>query len=392
MELYILNKDYEQIALIDEADSILWNKKYNDIGECEIYLPCTIEMLEILQEDYYVYRYDDDMFCQIKTIRIETNVEQGDYIIATAQDICTMLSGRIVWDAIVYSGNAGEFIQKVLNDNVINSNQSSRNIPNLIFDNSSYTDYFNDLITISVHTEDILQLIIATCKTYNIGFRMSFDIEAKKLVFKLYKGKDKSTTQSDEYIEFSPTFANILSSNYERDSSNFKNYAIVGAKDSDESLMYIPVSLDGTEPSGEARKELYVDATSTSREIKEAEMFRIFLNTPFTQTATYYSININGVEVITATKDGDKLLATDFTYQLMLEIIGRNALIEHNKTQTFSGEIDTIDTYEYKKDYDLGDIVKVENEYQISANARIIEILESEDSEHNYSVEPKFEY
>ena len=128
MKLYILNKEYERIALIDEADSILWNKKFNDVGECEIYLPCESDILEVLQVGNYVYRYDDDMFCQISLLEIETDVEKGDYVIATAQDICTMLSGRIVWDRIVFSGSVGNFLKKVLNDNVINSNQRIRNI------------------------------------------------------------------------------------------------------------------------------------------------------------------------------------------------------------------------------------------------------------------------
>lgn len=389
MKLYILNKDYEQIALIDQADSTLWIKRFNDIGECEIYLPCNYENLEVLQVGNFIYRYDDDMFLQIKTLEIETDVEKGDYIIATATDMCIIFSDRIVWDRIVFSGSVGNFLKKVINDNVINSNQRQRNIPNLTIDEESF-NAITDLISKETHSDDILQLIISTCKAYNIGFRVRYDLNAKKLVMVLKKGKNKATTQSEEYIEFSPTFSNILSSSYKEDSSNYKNYAVVGAKDIDESLMYITVWQGNTEPSGENRKEIYVDATSQSREISVEELLLLYPNA--TLSGNTYSVIIGGISIPVAIVNGDKVTLESIAFEKLLNIIGVNALIEHNRTQSFSGQVDTIDTYEYKKDYDLGDIVNVVNEYGISANAQIIEIFESEDNEKGYEIEPKFQF
>lgn len=389
MKLYILNKDYEQIALIDQADSILWIKKFNDIGECEIYVPCDYESLDVLQVGNFIYRYDDDMFCEIKTLEIETDVEKGDYIIATAQDICTILSGRIVWDRIVFSGSVGDFLKKVLNDNVINSNQKQRNIPNITLDEESFNAIKNS-ISKETQSEDILQLIIATCKAYNIGFRVSYNLDTKKLVIRLKKGENKATIQSEEYVEFSPTFSNILSSSYKEDSSNYKNYAIVGAKDVDETLMYMTVSLDGTEPTGANRKEIYVDATGQSREISVEELLLLYPDAK--SNGTEYSVTISGISIPVAKVNGDKVILEHIAFGKLLNIIGINSLIDHNRTQSFSGQVDTIDTYEYKKDYDLGDVVNVVNEYGISANAQIIEIFESEDNEKGYEIEPKFQF
>lgn len=389
MQVYILNEDFEQIAIIDQADSILWQKKYNDVGECEIYLPCDNEALSVLKDGFYVYRYDDDMLCQIKNIKLETDVEKGDYLIATAKDICTILSGRIVWDRIVYSGSVGGFLKKVLNDNVINSNQGKRNIPYLTLDEQSFNAITNE-ITKETQSEDILQLIISTCKAYNVGFRVSLNLNTKKLVLRLYKGKNKATMQSDNYIEFSPTFANIISSSYEEDSSNYKNYAIVGAKDVDETLMYITVSLDGNEPSGENRKEIYVDATSQSRDVSVEELLLLYPNA--TLSGTTYSVTISGVPISVATVNDDKVTLTDTAFERLLNVIGINALIEHQKSHSFNGNVDAIDTYEYKTDYDLGDIVNVINEYGISANALITEVMESKDNENGYEIEPRFEF
>ena len=389
MQIYILNPEYEFVGMIDEAESVVWHKKYNDAGEAEIYIPCTHTHLELLQKNNYLYRYDDDMFCKIETVEIETDVENGNYIIATAADICKIISDRIVWDNFTFSGTVGEFIKKVLTDNVINSNLQSRNIANFTIDENSI-DSITDEITYTTKNEDILQLIITTCKTYNCGFRVAYNTNTQLLVFRLYKGANKATNQSDEYVEFSPQFANIISSKYKQSASNHKNFAIVGAKDTDESIMYITVWGGVSEPQGEARKEIYVDATSTSRDITVEELLQIFPTATLAGSA--YTINNAGEVISVATVNDDKVTVTDYTYQKMLEIIGFNALAERAETQEFTGEVDTFNSYQYKNDYDLGDIVYALNEYDVGAPAQITEVWETEDNENGYQIEPTFEY
>ncbi len=389
MQVYILTPDYELLGMIDEAESVVWHKKYNDVGEAEIYVPCNEMYIDLLLDGKYLYRNDDDMFCKIETHEITTDAEAGDYITATAADICKILSGRIVWDNFTYSGTVGGFIKKVLNENVITSTQPTRNIPNFTIDESSL-DSITDEITYTTKSDDILQLIISTCKTVNCGFGVSYNMNTQKLVFRLYRGKNKATTQSSEYVEFSPQFANILSSHFKADESNHKTVAVVGAKDSDESLMYITVYAGDVEPQGEEREEMYIDATSTSRDITADELLQMFPSA--TLSGTTYSVTISGVQIDVATVDGDKVTVTDFTFEKMLEIIGYNGLSERTKTQEFTGEVDTIDTYDYKTDYDLGDVVKVINDYGIEAAAQITEVWETDDNENGYSVEPKFEF
>lgn len=399
MELYILNSQYEMVGMIDAAESILWNKKYNDVGYCEIYVPCDEEMLALLQRGHYVYRYDDDMFCKIETVEITTDAEEGDYIIATANDMGNILAGRIVRWQIVYSGTVAGFIRQVLVENLINPAQSQRRITNFEVDDSNFSE-FRDRIEVTTSAEDILQLIIATCKAYNYGFRVSYNINTQKLVFRLYRGADKATAQSDEYIEFSPTFANILSSNYKEDESNFKNIAYVGYMNSNEEFALLSMYNGTSETDGEERREVYVDGTQQSREVTLNELKGLFPSAYRTGN-TYYiddagkTIAVATVEVVENTETGeseDKITVTDYSYMQIIQRLGRFALAEHTKKQSISGSVDTIDTYEYKADYDLGDVVKVVNEYGISAEAQIVEIMESDDNENGYVVEPVFEY
>ena len=410
MKLYILNKEYERIALVDEADSILWNKKFNDAGECEIYVPCERDILEVLQVGNYVYRYDDDMFCQILSFEIETDVENGDYIIATAPDISTvLLSGRFIRWNFEYSGKVVDFIEKILIDNLISPQQEQRRLSNFEIDKSNF-ETIPDTIKYTTKNEDIFELIKTTCKAYNLGFRVSFDINAKKFIFRLYKSENKATMLNNNYVEFSPAFANMLSTNYSVDNSNFKNVVYVSYKTTNEQVLlyskYRGQDLGIEEPFGEARKEIFVDGTGTSRDTTLEELQFIYgagnvKRSPETGGTTgYYYVLVNNEEKKIATfelktNDGvseEKLIVTDDTYMLVIQSLANNILSEHIKTQEFSGIVDTIDTYEYKKDYDLGDVVNVINEYGISANAQITEVMESEDNDKGYIVEPKFQF
>ena len=402
MKVYVLNPQYEIIGMIDEAESVLWQKKYNDIGDAEVYITCNDVYLELLKRGNYLFRYDDDMVCKIEKREIETDVENGDYIIAPALDICNMLSGRVVRWQIVYSGTVAGFIKKVLTDNVINPAQAARKIPNFKFllDTSNGAE-FTEEIDVSSFTDDLLQLITTTCKTYNYGFRLSYDMNARELVFRLYKGKNKALHTGEEYVEFSPQFANILSSNYVEDGSNYKNVCYVGYKGADEKTYLLSLHNGAEEPQGEARREIYVDGTGTSRDITYAELYQMFptmskdsqTDAEGKVTSTYY---INGRGQIVATSEGtgteEKITVSDYTYLLLIRALGNNTLAEHTETTQFRGNVDTIDTYEYKTDYNLGDIVKAVNEHGIQAEARITEVLESDDNEDGHTGEPVFEF
>lgn len=421
MQIYILSgKDYarlhntgerELIGVIDEQEDIVFNKRFNDVGYAALKVACDVEMLDLLRRGNYIFRYDDDMICKIVTPLIDTHVEQGDYLTVDAVDMNNILAGRIVRWEVAYSGTAAGFIKRLIVENVISPKQSQRKIENFEFDDSNFAE-FTETINVAkgIATQDLLQLIVTTCKTYNYGFRVSFNIETGKLVFRLIKGKNKATTDSDEYVEFSPNYANIISSHYKEDESNYKNVVYIGYKsaDKDDENIYLLSLFDGeTEPQGEDRQELYVDATGTSREIDLDTLQTIFngnvKRSPATQgaeTSGYYYVTVDGADQKVATfevttTDGEtpeEITVTDYTYFLLIRAVGMNALAEHIKTQEFSGEVDTVDTYEYKKDYDLGDIVKVANEYGIEAAAQITEVTESESAENPYTVEPKYEY
>lgn len=401
MQIYVLDANYDTISYIDVTESTLWNKRFNDLGESEIYIPCDVEMLSILRRGHFLYRYDDDMVCRIEKVEIETNVENGDYIIATAVDMSKILAARIVRWNTTYSGTAARFIKKVIDDNIINPKDdkgntlAARKIDNFVFDmTDDELSAFTETINVTANAEDLLQLVIATCKANNYGFRTSLDIDEKKLKFKLYKGVDRSLREMDGYVEFSHIFGNIISSQYEANESNYKNVAYVSYKDSSDNVHLLSLHTGTKEPSGEDRREIFVDGTGTSRDITYEELTQMY---PTVQKVNNeYSITENGEKIVVARSTGqgedEKITVTDYTYLQLIRTIGINLLESKAITEIFSGEVDVADSYCYKTDYDIGDIVRVINEYGIEARAQVVEIMESEDNDSGYIVEPRFQY
>lgn len=388
MQLYILNEQYDVIGMIDSYESVLWLKKYNGIGECEIYVICDADMLSLLLKNHYVYRFDDDMFCKIEDRRITTSAERGDHIIATATDLLNILSSRIIKKRITYSGTVVGFIERAVTENVLND----RAIPNLRIDKNNFAE-LTATMEADMFGDNLLDAILTACKSSNYGVKITFDINAKEYILRIYQGKNKASSQSAEYVEFSPQFENIISSDYRESDSNYKNVAWVSYLELDEKERTYEV-FEGTRPQGELRKEIFVDGTNTKRERTLEELQEMFPDV--SEVGADYIAKMNGASTTVAraitVEEDTKIILTDVVFFGLLRKLGTDALLQHQKTQGYSGAVDTLVSYRYKADYDVGDVVKVKNEYGIEAEAQITEVMESDDNDNGYAVEPHFEY
>lgn len=345
MDLYVLDKDFNQIALIDDYKSLIWAKRYSKFGDCELYVRACTEYSEILQKGHYLVRNNDNMVCRIETIELDTSTEEGDYHIATGIDCRNILNQRVVWDQTNYSGTVENYIRKLVTDNVINPSLTSRRIDRFVLgDVAGLTDRITEQVTYAPLGDKIMEL----CTAYNYGTRVRMD-DDNQLVFEVYKGINRSYNQDvNDHVVFSPEFDNVISSKYITDNSNIKNVAVVAGEGEGVNRRRVTY---GTS-SGLDRYELYVDARDVSSQVEEGETI---------------------------------------DYDAMLTARGIEALAEYGTTISFEGEVEPNYSYKYGSDYDLGDIVQVINVYGISASARITEVIETF-NEDGYSVIPTFEY
>ena len=364
MDVYVLDKDYNILTCIDYANSTLWDKKYNDLGTSELYLEYTDELFALLKNDYYLYRYDDDMCCRITSVKVTTSVEGGDYLVVTGTDIASMLSFRSINYKQIYTNrNAAELIREFVGYRFTEPAYFEGYVENFVIDDSNFAE-LTESISGEIGDIDLLTAVLNICKTVKYGLRLSFDLPNKQFVFSLYKGVDRADISHTGYVEFSDVFGNIVTTEYSDNAENYKNMAIVHGKYKyeffDEASDFYAIYPDNYSIMGLDRRELYVDATSVSQ--------------------TY--------------KDGDEVEQnyTPEEFNAILESMGRDALANYRRLQTFTGVVDNNSGYAYKTDYNVGDMVVVANRYGISTEARITEVLESDDIDNGYEFEPKFDW
>lgn len=88
-------------------------------------------------------------------------------------------------------------------------------------------------------------------------------------------------------------------------------------------------------------------------------------------------------------KKDDGTYYTAAEYGILLRQRGKEKLFETGIIEGLSGEVDTTLQFIYRRDWDLGDLVSIENEYGMKANARVLEVIEADD-ENGYRVTPTF--
>lgn len=387
LNIYIMNQDLQKIGIVDNYTSLIWSTRYVEFGDCEIYAPATPENLSIFQLDNYVMREDDDMICKIDKVELETNVETGNYLIITGTDCRKILNQRIVWKTTSFSGTAENFIRRLITQNIISPTDADRVIPRF-----KLGEYYGFDVHLNLQTsyEPIGDKIAEICRMYGYGFKVTFD--GNNFVFDVYSGVDRSFLQTENpYVIFSDDFDNLKSSKYLVDKSNYASVALVGGsgEGKDRLLTMVNTSI----ATGINRHEIFVDAKSTSKSITYEDLVEAYAGgTISTVSGTvYYSVSGERIAKLDSASEPQNAELLDAPYYALLGEAGEEELAKLKTLTAFEGEVEAENTYLYKTDYFIGDIVQIKNEFGIERAVRIVEVVESFNDE-GHSVIPTFEH
>lgn len=340
MIIYVLDTNLRKVGALDEYASIIWTNRYYSAGDFELYISVTDRNLDILREGYYLVRDELETNAMIiERIQIQTDVENGNYMTVTGRCLKSLLYRRIIWNQTSLVGSLETCIARLLDENAIAPTDSSRRIPSLVNRNTLQTGV---AISTQFTGDNLGETLDALCESYSLGW----DIELidGRFCFKLYKGTDRSYAQSaNPYVIFSNQYENLLTTTYLLDMTEYRNVAKVAGEGEGSARRTVTVG----QASGLNRYEEYVDARDISSNNGETD-------------------------------------ATTYNAQLIAR--GEDRLSELIYTENFEGEVEANYTYKLNKDYYLGDIVEVVNEYGIAASTRILEIIESEDSTGKYII------
>ena len=374
MEFMVLDKNYDGIAMIDTFTSAIWTVRYDEAGDFEIYTPVRLDYIQAMQIGNYLWNRDSDRLMVIETVEIETDAEQGPQLIVTGRSLESILDRRIVTSSQNFSGNLQSVLFAIIQNEVISSG-GTRRIPGFSLKTSSDSRITSISISeLSIRGENVYDVVCSLCQANKVGWRI-LPKGAGGFEFELYVGVDRSYAQSvNPYVTFSPSFENLLNSNYIKSFKSYKNsiYAVGTYQkevvlqnkykdDNGEWVVEEQTTYEEAEvvtwqysetatPSGLARREMFIDNGGVNDGEQGGEY------------ATWNAVN------------KEKAIAE---------------LGEHQTTTAFEGELEATRQYIYGEDFNIGDIVQVENEFGITGTVYISEIVFSQDA-NGITITPTF--
>ena len=343
MEALFLDKNYDAVDILDTFSSFIWVDRYVGAGDFEICIPIESPTTSLITLDHYVTQKKSDRYMIVEQLETKTDVDTGTTLIISGRSLESILERRIVWGIRTLTGNFQSAIQTLLNESIINPALAARKIPNFTFRASNDPRITSLTINVQLIGDNLYDAIYALCDEQDLGFRI-LPNDTGGFIFELYKGVDRSYAQDlISWVVFSPKYDNLLSSNYLETRRVLRTAALVGGEGEGTDKVMVEALSSGGGGSGLSRREMYVEATGVSSSTDEGEL-------------------------------------TPAQYQELLRSRGHKNLTETTATKMFEGEIDATRQFVYGKDFHIGDVVQVVNEYGMEAQSRVTELIQTHDA------------
>ena len=344
MQLRLLNENYIPLEVIDTYKSLIWTDRYDLCGEFELCLDPLSVMAKTIRKDYYLELDNSEHHMIIEDFNTETDFDDGDLLIVKGRSLESILDRRVVWPQTICDGNFQNQMEKLINDAIISPSIADRRIPNFVFKRSNDPNITKLTFKGQFTGDNLYTVVTEACRKAKCGFKILLT-EDGKFEFQLYYGIDRSYDQYERpVVAFTPGFENLRKSTYKENNSPFKSIAIVAGEGEGAARKSIAVQASESK-SGLLRRELYVDARDIS----------------------------------TNTESGTNL--TDAQYNDLLKERGVRDLNENFYIRSFEGEAETNSTFILNKDFYMGDIVHIANQYGKEAKSRVSEIIFSHDKD-----------
>ena len=326
------NKDLEFIGEVEDFTSFLFNRKWFTYSDFQL----TVEEFDkdlFKEGNYIVVNNDPYRSGQINYINIV-----DDVITIKGVALSFWFTDRVTYptlnkDTFSMNDYAENIMYELAKYNAITSTTANRNFEKLIASSSQGRGV---KLAFETRYKVLSDELTSIAKNSKLGWCIKFDFRNKKFIFEVLEGVNRTVNQQNNPpMIFSRRYDNVLEREYTKDTSDYKTTAIVAGQGegSAREIVIINDSLSGLD-----RKELFVDA----RDIE------------------------------------DDSNLTDR---------GKSKLAENTITESFEA---TIDTQNYRIDWDLGDLVTIlDDEIGVISDIQIVEIREIYE-EGILTIEPTF--
>lgn len=380
MDLYTLDNKFRKDKVIDKFDSVIWTERYAKSGDVNLVVNPTATMRSILTEGTFLALdgtkevmlletalVEDgklkvtgntlDLFLNQRVIRIITPAGRHMmiYVPPTAQSVERQMN-TIVERQIVAGGD--------LTISAIGIDGESQIIPGLSVDRSAEEGQ-PSANPISFPFGPMYDAFAQIAETFSTGFTLyldSADEDSYSLKFKAYRGKDRTSTQSENaYVRFAPSMGSLRDLSQLRSIANYKNAAYV----------FPPASLlEGDHPMPNEPGIAYGDGHIMGGDIYVEGDSRGF----------DLRISVTEATDITADDIGGADTPNQYTLANLLEQRARDVIANNNYVKVIDGEVVPQSDYIFGVNYGLGDIIELDSETGDIQKARITEYIRSQDN------------
>lgn len=326
--LRILDKNLNLLAEIDNYESYKVVRRFTKVGEFELKINANKLHTDKLIKNNIVLLGKDYNKAGIILHREFIYGEEGentDSLLIKGVTLQGIIGRRLIIpntneDFMSCEGNQETIVKEFVNKNCVKPSDPKRKIENLIIaidkklgSNDKWRGSYENLA-------DKVQEI---CEFSNLGWNIDLDARNKNFIFDVLQGKDLSINQSlNPPVIFRSDFNNIRTRHFTNSIINHKNVVYVGIKEDSNKLVLSVGETHG-----------------------------------FDRIESFSSNNSNDIEE--------------------LKKQGSIQLKEFEELETFELQVNPLVTFIYEKDYNLGDIVTVQDrKLKITMNPQIVQIEE----------------
>lgn len=235
MELFVLNKSFDAVCILDDFESFNWTDRYNEAGDFELTLLASKSLISTILTDYYLYFNQSEHLMIIEDIEIVTDSEEGDRIKLSGRSLESILDRRIILNRTTFKEShlLQNVIFRLINDALGDSADTWRKIQNFKLSRV----YTNPVQSIALEIgaqylgDNLYDVVVELCKLKKVGFKVLLNSD-NEFVFSLYAGIDRtSANQNVVPVIFSPYFENINETTYYKSVKSLRTVNYVSGED-----------------------------------------------------------------------------------------------------------------------------------------------------------------
>ncbi len=241
MQIFLMNRDFDIVAVMDQAVRIEVRRKFFSPGSIRVkFPPHTV----LPGEAYYVYCVSVNFYCAL--IERKERLEDGS-VEVSGRMLEALLERRIIKGECLYDGRVDTCVFDAVKNNAI----LNRGIPYL---QVSLADAFTEKVVSDASWKNLSDWSYTVLRPFGAAYRVTLDTSAKTLRLSIERGADRTRDQSNlRPVIFSERLGNVENVTVDYNENGFANVAYVEGADG--TYVRYPYNIEGV-----LRREIYVSA------------------------------------------------------------------------------------------------------------------------------------